>query len=322
MDTKFGLTPLEKEEHKIANKIYEVSNHFLAYSKDTSKILGQHRKIVLLSGRCPSTKFNLVHLKFFNILAQIQKILNCELIIPIATEEVFLRKNQTLSIIKEKEKRNLDIIKKCRFIKNKIRFILNTDHIDTKTFNLALDISKNITKNELFNIFGEAYFLNPGLIFIPAIECAEIINPILEGKNVILISNLAQDVYLRVARKYTEKKGLNKPAAIFYRNIMDLKGGLRTESDEEGALYYEDSLKDIARKINNAFTGGKPTKSEQIENGGDIEICPVYDYLKIFSSDRDYIKNINKDCKKGKILCGHCKSELIKLIKDFKSNPK
>lgn len=74
----------------------------------------------------------------------------------------------------------------------------------------------------------------------------------------------------------------------------------------------------IAKKISNAFTGGRPTVKEQQELGGMPEVCCIYEICvyQFMENDDDVIK-LYHDCKSGKILCGECKDRAIKIILGF-----
>jgi len=82
---------------------------------------------------------------------------------------------------------------------------------------------------------------------------------------------------------------------------------------------FEEKPEVIAKKISNAFTGGRPTAEEQRRLGANPDICPLYDlYLfHFFERDEDAVKLYNSECKGGKILCGEDKDRLIKIVTDF-----
>jgi tryptophanyl-tRNA synthetase len=74
----------------------------------------------------------------------------------------------------------------------------------------------------------------------------------------------------------------------------------------------------IAKKISNAFTGGKPTVKEQRESGGIPEICPVYELCMYqFEEDDKEIIKVYNDCKTGKLLCGEHKQKAIESVLNF-----
>ena len=112
MKTKFGLNNIKESSDDLSKQILELSNEFLISAKDLKNISKSDKRIVILSGRCPSKKINLIHLRFFDFLFRLQKLLDAELLIPISSEEVFLRKrNLSFKDIEEISYYNMKVIK-------------------------------------------------------------------------------------------------------------------------------------------------------------------------------------------------------------------
>lgn len=93
MNDNFGLIKLTDINHSFVETIDRLSNNFFSSSKDLLKFAEKLENGCIISGRCPSMKFNLIHLRFYQILAQIQQKLDIDILIPIATDEVFLQKS-------------------------------------------------------------------------------------------------------------------------------------------------------------------------------------------------------------------------------------
>lgn len=73
--------------------------------------------------------------------------------------------------------------------------------------------------------------------------------------------------------------------------------------------------KSYQKKIRKMVTD--PEKTEQNKYVGHPEICSVYSYHKFFTSN---IKDIEKDCRTGNILCGSCKKTLENEISPYIEN--
>jgi tryptophanyl-tRNA synthetase len=86
----------------------------------------------------------------------------------------------------------------------------------------------------------------------------------------------------------------------------------------ETAIYLTDGPKEIKKKIMNAFTGGRPTITEQRKLGGNPDICPVHQYFYyLFEEDDNKMAELNEKCKRGEILCGECKQLLVERVTKF-----
>ena len=89
-------------------------------------------------------------------------------------------------------------------------------------------------------------------------------------------------------------------------------------SQPETAIFTTDPPKNAGKKVMRAFTGGRDTVEEQRELGGRPEICNVYAYFYfLFEDDDKALVDREMSCKKGEILCGHCKKELAGRVEAF-----
>ncbi|MGD2073148.1 MAG: tryptophan--tRNA ligase, partial [Candidatus Thorarchaeota archaeon] len=71
----------------------------------------------------------------------------------------------------------------------------------------------------------------------------------------------------------------------------------------------------VKKKVTNAFTGGRETKEEQQQLGGNPEVCTVYQYYYfMFEPQDEALRERKRACRAGEILCGHCKKELAQRI--------
>jgi tryptophanyl-tRNA synthetase len=78
-----------------------------------------------------------------------------------------------------------------------------------------------------------------------------------------------------------------------------------------------DTEKSAAKKINNAFTGGRDSVEEQRKLGANPDICKVYELMRFHNPDDAFIRKTYSDCKSGKLLCGECKKNCIDFLSKF-----
>ena len=76
------------------------------------------------------------------------------------------------------------------------------------------------------------------------------------------------------------------------------------------AIYLSDSEEEITKKVMSAVTDPNRIKKDDL---GNPDICMVYYYHKLFSSDEE-VKSVCEECKAGKRGCVACKRQLAKNI--------
>lgn len=92
-------------------------------------------------------------------------------------------------------------------------------------------------------------------------------------------------------------------------------------SEPETSIYTTDTVDDVRNKIWNAFTGGRATTAEQRRDGGDPNVCTVFQYFAyLFEEDDRKLAQREIKCKTGEILCGECKKELTERVNKFLTN--
>ncbi|MFW9924148.1 MAG: tryptophan--tRNA ligase [Candidatus Thorarchaeota archaeon] len=189
---------------------------------------------------------------------------------------------------------------------------------------LASLFSKNVTYNMMKAIYGEQHF---GAYQSALIQAGDILLPQLsnfEGPvNTITPVGLEQAPHARLTRDLARKKIIQDeykfkiPAFTFHKILGSLDGGEKMSKSAGGTFLLTLSETDISlkRKIALILTGGRDTKKEQKEKGGQPEICRVYDLFMFFfmEKDEDLLQRF-QDCKKGNILCGECKKDLFQRV--------
>lgn len=189
----------------------------------------------------------------------------------------------------------------------------------------AIAFGRGVTLATMKAIYGERHL---GLYLSALIQAGDILLPQLEEfggpKPTVVPVGVDQDPHLRltrdVASKFRRKYRFVPPSSTYHKLIKALDGSTKM-SKRDPMTYFtlEEEPEAIADKISKAFTGGRPTAEEQRRLGANPDICPIYDlYLfHFFEKDEDATKLYNEECRGGTILCGECKSRLIKIVTDF-----
>ena len=92
-------------------------------------------------------------------------------------------------------------------------------------------------------------------------------------------------------------------------------------SDPSGAIYTDDTDKEVEKKIKRAFSGGRETLADHKKYGGNPDIDASYLYLKYFFEEDDTkLKELYDGYKSGELMTGELKGYTIKKIQTFLKN--
>ena len=152
----------------------------------------------------------------------------------------------------------------------------------------------------------------------------------------LVIDGIGGDVYVRMARNVAEGFGFVKPSALYLRMLRSLttyrdpatgapveimsnavpQGRIVIGGDGGRAGAWDDGGDDdsdagIRRRIARAYTGGRATRAEQRQRGGnpDPRICAVSGLHAFFATPEpaEYAR-LQARCRAGDLLCGECKA--------------
>lgn len=268
----------------------------------------------VVSGLNPSGPLHFGHKQVFEDLLWYQK-QGAEVFIPITNDESYLvGKTKTLA-----ESRRIayeDVIPSIiamGFNKDRTHIFVDSDYKDI--YNAAIDVSKEISLNKVFGVFGfgkDEEGENPGTIFYRGgVQLAEILLPQYEEfggcKPTLIPVGIDQYPYIQLARDIAKKKHFIPPAAIFTKFEEGLDGkGKMSSTRPESAIFLTDDMKTAQRKIKSSYTGGSVLADFQKEHGGIPEICPVY---QLRANHFPGNEGLRAQCSNGEILCGQCKKE-------------
>jgi len=189
---------------------------------------------------------------------------------------------------------------------------------------LAILFGRGVTLATIKAIYGER---NIGLYWSALVQAGDILMPQLKDfdgpKPTVVPVGVDQDAHLRLTRdlasKFRRKYNFVSPSSTYHKIMKGLDGSPKMAKRNPMSYFtLHEKPESIAKKISNAFTGGRPTVEEQRKLGGVPEICPVYEICMYhFVEDDDAIVRVYHDCKSGKLLCGEHKDQTIEIVLNF-----
>jgi len=189
---------------------------------------------------------------------------------------------------------------------------------------LAIFFGRAATLATMKAIYGERHI---GLYLAALIQAGDILMPQLKDfdgpKPTVVPVGVDQDPHLRFTRdlasRFHRKYDFVLPSSTVHKIMKGLDGSPKMSKRNPMSYFtLHDKPEAIAKKISNAFTGGKPTVKEQRESGGVPEICPVYELCMYqFEEDDKEIIKVYNDCRAGKLLCGEHKQKAIENVLKF-----
>jgi len=180
--------------------------------------------------------------------------------------------------------------------------------------NLAAICAQKVTENEFRAIYGSVH---PAKVISAFTQMGDILHPQLEeAMPGVIPVGIDQAPHIRmsrdIARRLKEEYGFFPPAALYNKYTSALDGSFKmSKSEGVGKIEIpEKDEKELEKKINKTFTGGRPTREEQKAKGGQINICVVYEYCRNhFIKEDKILTQMMEECLSGKNLCGECKAK-------------
>ncbi len=117
-----------------------------------------------------------------------------------------------------------------------------------------------------------------------------------------------------IARRLRSEYGFFAPAASYNKYTSALDGSFKMSKNESvGKIEIPEKDRDaLEKKLKKTLTGGRVTKEEQKEKGGEPEKCVAFEYCKNhFIMDDKILAEMYQDCLSGKNLCGECKEKFL-----------
>ena len=343
-DYKIKFSLREKEERYYKEKTKEFGlktiDRFVRYVPNPSKYMRMnitfaHRDLELIadaiannkpwaviSGLNPSGPLHLGHKAVFDELLWMQEN-GAEIFIPITNDESYVV-GKTKSLAESRRIAYESVIPSIiamGFNAEKTHIFVDSDYLDI--YNIAMDVSKKITLNKIFKVFGLSESEegeNPGTMFYRgAVQLAQILLPQYEEfggpKPTLVPVGIDQHPYILLSRDVAERKGFIPPAELVLKFLWGLDGkGKMSASREDSMIFLTDEPNSVIKKLKRAYTGGSVLGDYQKEHGGIPEICPI-GALRTYHFELD--NRINEQCSSGELLCGQCKKDTIEQVVEY-----
>lgn len=115
--------------------------------------------------------------------------------------------------------------------------------------------------------------------------------------------------------------GLLAPSSTYHHFAVGLTGQKMSSSKPKTTIFLDDDISTITKKIKRAYSGGQSTIEEHRRLGGNPDVDVAYQYLMyFFETDDDYLSEINKDYRNGKILAGEMKQICVDKASEWMMN--
>lgn len=192
---------------------------------------------------------------------------------------------------------------------------------EPRYYEFAFEVSKKITENTFKAIYGH---MNLGKISANLLQYSDILHLQLKeyfGPTPTITGiGAEQDPHARACRDLARRLpyNLKLPSFFYFLHQSGLQEGSKmSASIPNTAIFLNDSLKEIKRKINKAFSGGRETIELHRKLGGVPEKDKAYEILFYHHPDNSFVEKIYKKYKDGEMLTGELKKICIDFLVKF-----
>jgi len=325
---EFGISPFEEVLPEIPDPLTIMRRKIIFGHRDFRRILErilEGREFAVMTGLMPSGKMHLGHKLVIDQLIWYSKMRGSKIFLCVADLEAYsardipLKEAERIAVeeyLANYEALGLDL-RRCR-----VYFQSTDEHVKK----LAFLLSKKVNFSELRAIYGFSGESSLSSIFYPIVDVADILHPQLPEFcgpiPTVVPVGIDQDPHLRLARdianRFQRDFGFIPPSATYHKLLPGLIEEKMSSSRPESAIFLTDDDETVRRKIMNAFTGGRPTAEEQRREGGNPDICRIFDlYLYHLVPDDGKLLEIRERCRRGEMICGECKQMAVELALQF-----
>jgi tryptophanyl-tRNA synthetase len=320
---EFGIEPFDPILSKVPNPSVYMRRGIVFGHRDFDRILNamqKHEEFAVLSGIKPTGEFHLGTLMTAKEIIYFQQH-GAQTFYCIADIEAYednkipFEKSEKIAVDNVADLLALGFDPKRAYVYRQSK--------ESNVKDLAIIFGRAVTLATMKAIYGER---NIGLYLAALIQAGDILLPQLEEfgkpKPTVIPVGVDQDPHIRFTRDlaqiFYKKYGFVLPSSTYHKLMKGLDGSPKMSKRLMNYFTLHDKPETIAKRISNAFTGGRATIKEQRELGGVPEICPVYEICMFhFVEDDTGIIKVYNDCKAGKLMCGEHKKQAIDIVSKF-----
>jgi len=324
---EFGIQPFDGLLPKIPDPIPLMKRRLIFGHRDFDRVLDailKRKSYAVMTGLMPSGKMHFGHKLVIDELIWYQK-KKADIFLCVADLEAYSARGLSFEESKKfaaeeylanYQALGLDI-KKCRV------YFQSTSSV---VRDLGFILSRKVNFSMMRAIYGFSGESSISSVFYPMIDVADILHPQLPEfggpRPTVIPVGVDQDPHLRLARdvaaRFNQEFGFVPPSSTYHRLLPGLLGEKMSSSKPESAIFLTDEDETVTKKLKNAFTGGKPTAEEQRREGGNPDVCRIYEfYLYHLVPDDEKLLEIRERCRSGKMICGECKQMAVELVLKF-----
>lgn len=320
---EFGIEPFDPILSKVPNPSVYMRRGIVFGHRDFDRILNamqKHEEFAVLSGIKPTGEFHLGTLMTAKEIIYFQQH-GAQTFYCIADIEAY---EDNKIPFEKSEKTAVDNVADLLALGfDPKRAYVYRQSKESNVKDLAIIFGRAVTLATMKAIYGER---NIGLYLAALIQAGDILLPQLEEfgrpKPTVIPVGVDQDPHIRftrdLAQRFYKKYGFVLPSSTYHKLMKGLDGSPKMSKRLMNYFTLHDKPETIAKRISNAFTGGRATIKEQRELGGVPEICPVYEICMFhFVEDDTEIIKVYNDCKAGKLMCGEHKKQAIDIVSKF-----
>ncbi len=321
---QFGLSQMKKEE------LDRYDHHFFR-----RKIIIAHRDFGIVTERIKTKKpfiqmtgvacsgpMHMGHKMSIDLFLFLKKMGARSYLAAADIDAYVSRSDKTVPSLEKAKEYAVDNITDCIALGVDPKDIYAQSRKEQRYYEFAFELTKKFTFNTLFSIYGEDY--DPGKNSANMLQYADILHQQLRefGGPMPSITGIGieQDPHARAVRDIAARLPYNfvMPSFIYFAFQQGLQQGKKmSSSDPATAIFLSDTPEEAAKKIRNAFSGGRDTLAEHKKLGGIPEIDRAYQILKYHHPDDKYVNELYDRFKSGEITSGELKDEAIKFIGEF-----
>ncbi|KAJ0254259.1 hypothetical protein HA466_0107900 [Hirschfeldia incana] len=300
---KFGCKRVDQSlidrVHRLTSRdphVFLRRGFFFAH-RDFNEILDSYErgeKFYLYTGRGPSSEaLHLGQMIPFMFTKYLQEAFKVPVVIQLTDDEKFIwSKTLELEDTEKLARENAKDIIACGFDVEKTFIFSNIEHAGILYKN-TLKTGKKVTLNKAKAIFGFAGEDPAGKVGFPFVQAA----PSFASSFQHLFTG--KDNNLRCLIPCAIDQGVS---------------GKMSASNPNSAIYVTGNAKDIRKKVNSAFSGGKDNSTEQENAGADLEVDIPFKYLSFFLDDDTELEHIKKEYGEGRMQSGAVKKRLTEVL--------